>query len=71
MHKLFVTSVPTHLRGCAGDIGANGWDSNVLSSSAVPDEYRASDITQITPRGIYYNKEQGYDSQQVPVVQGF
>ena len=29
---------------------------------------RASDITKITTRGIYYYKEQGYDSQQVPVV---
>ena len=26
---------------------------------------------QIYPLGIYYYKEQGYDSQQVPAVQGF
>ena len=31
----------------------------------------AGDITQIYPRGIYYYTERGYDSQQVPAVQGF
>ena len=29
------------------------------------------DITQIYSPGIYYYKQQGYDSQQVPAVQGF
>ena len=42
-----------------------------LSSPAVPGKCRACDITQIYSRGIYYYKEQGYDSQQVPAVQGF
>ena len=29
------------------------------------------DITKICPHWIYYYKERGYDSQQVPAVQGF
>ena len=37
--------------------------SDLLSSSAVRGNCRASDIMQIYPRRIYYYKEQGYDSQ--------
>ena len=36
----------------------------------MPGKCRACDITQIYPRGIYYYKEQGYDSQQVSAMQG-
>ena len=45
--------------------------SDLLSSPAVPGKCQASDLTQIYPHGIYYYKEQGYDSQQVPRSQGF
>ena len=31
----------------------------------------ACDIVQIYPCEVYSYKEQGYDSQQVPAVQGF
>ena len=40
-------------------------------TSWVPPQCRASDITQIYPHGIYYYKEEGYDTQQVPAVWGF
>ena len=36
-----------------------------------PGKCRACDNTQVYLRGIYYDKEQGYDSQQVPEKQGF
>ena len=40
--------------------------------SSPPPQWQASDITQITPvEPVYYYKEQGYDSQQVPVLHGF
>ena len=65
MHQSFVTPAPPHLRGggWAGDSGANVW-----GSPAVPGKWRAC---YIIPRGIYSYKEQGYDSQQDPAVQGF
>ena len=59
------------MKGWAGDSGANVRGSDLFSSPAVPGKCRACDITQIYPRGIYYYKEQGYDSQQVPAVQDF
>ena len=37
----------------------------------VPQQCRTCDTTQIYPCGIYYYKEQGYDSQQVPTLQAF
>ena len=46
-------------------------DTDLSSSPAVPGKCRACDIMQIYPSGIYFYKEQGYDSQQVPAVQGF
>ena len=46
------------------DSGANVQGSDLLSSPAVPGKCRVCDITLIYPRGIYYYKEQGYDSQQ-------
>ena len=66
MHPSFVTtappSPPTHIR--------DGWGIAGLMCGAVtfwvPLQCRASDI----PRGIDYYKKQGYDSQQVPAVQG-
>ena len=70
MHQSFVTTAPpppthTHLRGWAEDSGANVQGSDRLSYPAVPEKCRASDIMQIYPRGIYYYKERGYDTQQV------
>ena len=43
---------------------------NLLSSPAVLGKCWACDIMQIYPPGIYFYKEQGYNSQQVPAVQG-
>ena len=41
----------------------------------VPPQWRVSAglviLRKYTPSGIYSYKEQGYDSQQVPAVQGF
>ena len=66
MHQSFVTTDPTY-----GD----GWGIAGLMCGAVtvwvPQQCWACDIIQIYPRGIYYYKEQGYDSQQVPAMQGF
>ena len=73
MHNSFVIIAHPplfHLRGWARDSGANVWGSDLLSSPAVPGKCPACDITQIYPHGIYYNKEQSYDSQQIPAVQG-
>ena len=70
MHQPFVTAAP-HLRRRAGDSGSKVRCSDLLSSSAVRGNCRASDIMQIYPRRIYYYKEQGYDSQYVPAMQGF
>ena len=60
MNQSFVTPVtpppPPNVRG-----------NDLLSSPAVPGKWRAC---YIIPRGIYSYKEQGYDSQQVPAVQG-
>ena len=78
MHQSFVTTAPPpppphppHLGGWAGDRGANVRDSDLLSSPAVPGKCWSCDITPIYPSEFYYYKEQGYDSQQIPVVQGF
>ena len=60
-----------HLRGWEGDSRANVRGSDLLSSPAVPGKCRACDITQIYPGEIYYYKEHGYDTQQLPAVQGF
>ena len=57
--------------GWAGDNGANVRGSDLSNSPAVPGKCWACDISQIYPHGIYYDKEQGCDSQQVPAVQGF
>ena len=46
MHQSFVTTGPHHLRGWAGDSGANVRGSDLLSSPAVPGKYRACDIMQ-------------------------
>ena len=62
---------PPHLRGWAGGGGPNVWGNDLLSSPAVPGKCRACDITQIYLHGINYYTEQGFDSQQVPAVQGF
>ena len=74
MHQSFVTPAPPppppHLQGWAGDSRANVWGNDLLSSPAVPGKCRACDIAQIYPCEIYSYKEQGYDSQQVPAVQG-
>ena len=55
-----------------------GWDSranvrgsDLLMSPAVLGKCEACDIMQIYPHGLYYYKEQGYDSEQVPAVQVF
>ena len=45
--------------------------SDLFNSPVVLDKCRACDITQKYPRGIYYYKEQGYDSQQVPKCRAF
>ena len=73
LHQSFVTTAlhpppPTTLPTIYGDgnSGANVRGGDLSSSPAVLD----FDIMQIYPCGIYY-KEQGYDSQQVPAVQGF
>ena len=77
MHQSFVTTGPppppphTHLRGWAGDSGANEWGSDLLRYPADPGKCRACDITQIYTHESYYYKEQSYNSQQVPAVQGF
>ena len=68
MHQSFVTPAPPP--PTYGDSGANVRGSDLLSSPAVPGKCRACDIVNI-PHGIYSYKEQGYDSQQVPAVQGF
>ena len=52
-----------HLRWWAGDSGT--------VTFSVPPQCRVSARLVIYARGIYYYKEQGYDSQQVPTVQGF
>ena len=67
MHQSFVTTAP-HLREWAGDSMANVWGSDLSSSPAVPGKCWACGIMQIYPHGIYYYKEQGYDSQQVPAI---
>ena len=51
--------------------GPNVRGSDLSSSPALPGKCWACDIMQIYPLGIYYYKEQGYDSQQVAAVQGF
>ena len=73
MHQSILTTArrPAPPTGMAGDSGANVQGSDLLSSPAVPGKCRASDIMQIYPRGIYYYKEHGYDSRQLPAVQGF
>ena len=73
LHNLTICNECTtpHLRGWVGDSRANRWGSDLSSAPTVTGKCRACDITQIYPRGIYYYKEQGYDSQQVPAVQGF
>ena len=55
-------------RGWAGDSVANVRGSDLSSSPAVPGLWYYANIHL---RGIYYYKEQGCDSQQVPAVQGF
>ena len=70
MHQSFVTPAPPPT-GMGGDSGANVLGNDLLSSPAVPGKCQACDITQIYPCKIYSYKEQGYDSQQVPAVQGF
>ena len=52
------------------DSGANIQGSDFFRPPAVAGKCHASDITQIT-QITYYYKEQGYDSQQVPLVHGF
>ena len=69
MHQSFVTTAPLPIG--MGDSGANVRGSNLLSSPAVPGKCGACDITQIHSGGIYYYKEQGYDSQQAPAVWAF
>ena len=58
----------THLWGWTG---ANVRGIDLSSFPTVPGKCQACDIMLVYPHGIYYYKEQGYDSQQVPVVQGF
>ena len=61
MHQL-----SPHLRGQAGEIAGLMCGAVTFSvTPTVPGKCRACDITQIYPCGIYYYKEQGYDSQQV------
>ena len=57
--------------GGGGDSGVNLQGSDLLSSPTLPDKCQACDITRIYSHGIYYYKEQSYDSQQVPAVQAF
>ena len=72
MHQSFVTPAPPHGRwGWAGDSGAKVRGNDLMSSPAVSGKCRACDIAQIYPCEIYSCKEQGYDSQHVPAVQGF
>ena len=66
MHQSFVTTAP-YLRGWAEDSGANMRGSDLSSSTAVPGLWYYANIY---PRGIYYYKEQGCDSQQVPEGMG-
>ena len=72
MHQSFVTTAlppappPTYEDGQ----GITGLMCGVVTFR-VPPQCRVCDITQIYPHGINYYKEQGFDSQQVPAVQGF
>ena len=67
-HQSFVATALPPLMGMGR---TNVLGSDLLSSPAVLGKCRACDIMQIYPHWIYYNKEWGYDSQQVPAVQGF
>ena len=69
--RIYAPVICNHCPPPTGMGGANVQGSDLLNSPAVPDKCWASDITQIYPRRIYYYKEQDYDSQQVPAVQGF
>ena len=66
MHHLFVTSAPAPPTGIAGLMceAMTFW---------VPPQYWLPGLWYYVniPRGIYFYKEGGYDSQQVPIVQGF
>ena len=65
MHQSFVATVPATY----GDGGGYSGDNVQAVIFWVPPQWRACDIMQIYPRCIYYYKEWGYDSQQVPAVQ--
>ena len=70
MHQSVVTPALPPM-GWAGDSWAYVRGSYLLSSPAVTGKCRACDVTQIYPHGIYYYKEQGYDSQQSPQCRAF
>ena len=70
MHQSFLTPARTPT-GMGGGYRGYVRGNDLLSSPAVPGKSRACDIAQIYPCEIYSYKEQGYDSQQVPAVQGF
>ena len=63
MHQSFVTTAPPpHLWGWAGDSRVNVQGSDLLSCPVVPVKCPSLWYNVNTPRGIYYYKEQGYDS---------
>ena len=59
MHQSFVNNAP---HSPPMGIGGGQRGSDLLSFPNVPGKCCAGDITQIYPLGIYYYKEQGYDS---------
>ena len=59
MHQSFVHCTPTYV------------DGRGIAWLIFGAQCRACDITQIYPCGIYYYKEQSYDSQHARVVYSF
>ena len=68
MHQSFVSPAPPLTYG---DSGASVRGIDLLSSPAVPGKCWACVLRKYTPMKFTLYKEQGYDSQQVPTLQGF
>ena len=68
MHQSFVTTAPAPTYGDGQGIA--GLMRGAVTFR-VPQQCQVSAGLVIYPHGIYYYKEQGYDSQQVLAVQGF
>ena len=73
MHESFVTPAPPHLhlRGWAGDSGANVRGNDLLSSPAVPGKCRACDIAQIYPVKFTLIKSRAVTLSRSPQYRAF